>query len=146
MQNKSSILLSSLLLLSVMEAPAMENINRIIDNKDLNGSKTFTNSQEHNDSTNINNQKINENDTKKISNPYKNKTNDKSYDSDSDYEDSAEDSSSTSDYDYSGSSSVGGAVSGDYLMDIDNPDPNYVGYAVELTDYDRDMAIANTEE
>lgn len=63
-----------------------------------------------------------------------------SYDSDSDYEDSAEDSSSTSDYDYSGSSSVGGAVSGDYLMDIDNPDPNYVGYAVELTDYDRDMA------
>ena len=27
-----------------------------------------------------------------------------------------------------------------FLMSIDNPDPNYVGYSIALTDYDRDMA------
>jgi len=29
---------------------------------------------------------------------------------------------------------------GGYLMDIDNPDPNYVGYSIALSDVDRDLA------
>lgn len=30
--------------------------------------------------------------------------------------------------------------SGDYLLDIAEPDPNFVGYSISLTDYDRDLA------
>lgn len=37
-------------------------------------------------------------------------------------------------------STVGSTNSSDFLMSIDNPDPNYVGQAVVLTDYDRDLA------
>ncbi len=31
------------------------------------------------------------------------------------------------------------ADSGNYLLNIANPDPNYISYSVELTDYDRDV-------
>ena len=36
-------------------------------------------------------------------------------------------------------STVSSTTSSDFLMSIDNPDPNYVGRAVALTDYDRDL-------
>ena len=61
-----------------------------------------------------------------------------SYDSSSDYSDSS--SYSDDDYSYSDSNTVSASGSGDYLLDIDNPDPNYVGYSVSLNDEDRDMA------
>lgn len=38
------------------------------------------------------------------------------------------------------STTVQATSSSDYLMSIDEPDPNYVGYAISLTDYDRDLA------
>nr|WP_316613713.1 hypothetical protein [uncultured Ruminococcus sp.] len=44
------------------------------------------------------------------------------------------------DEDYSEGNAVSASGSGDYLLDIANPDPNYVGYSVSLTDEDRDMA------
>lgn len=60
------------------------------------------------------------------------------------------DSSESSDYsnytypsedDYSDEgNAVSASGSGDYLLDIANPDPNYVGYSVSLNDEDRDMA------
>lgn len=37
-------------------------------------------------------------------------------------------------------STVTSTTSSDFLMDIDNPDPNYVGRTITLTDYDRDLA------
>ena len=37
-------------------------------------------------------------------------------------------------------STVSSTTSSDFLMEIANPDPNYVGRAIELTDYDRDLA------
>ena len=37
-------------------------------------------------------------------------------------------------------STVATASSGDYLMNIDEPDPDFVGYVISLTDYDRDLA------
>ena len=61
-----------------------------------------------------------------------------SYDSSSDYSGSS--SYSDDDYSYSDSNTVSASGSGDYLLDIDNPDPNYVGYSVSLNDEDRDMA------
>lgn len=55
-------------------------------------------------------------------------------------------SSNDSDYSYPGENyysdegnTVSESGSGDYLLDIDNPDPNYVGYSVSLNDEDRDM-------
>ncbi len=39
-----------------------------------------------------------------------------------------------------GGSYVSGSTGSDYLLSIDNPDPNYTGYAVQLSDYDRDLA------
>ena len=54
--------------------------------------------------------------------------------------DQSDDSSSYSDDDYYGDcNTVSASGSGDYLLDIDNPDPNYVGYSVSLNDEDRDM-------
>lgn len=44
------------------------------------------------------------------------------------------------DEDYSDSNAVSASGSGDYLLDISNPDPSYVGYSVSLNDEDRDMA------
>ena len=44
------------------------------------------------------------------------------------------------DEDYSEGNAVSASGSGDYLLDIANPDPNYVGYSVSLNDEDRDMA------
>ena len=41
---------------------------------------------------------------------------------------------------YSDSNTASASGSGDYLLDIANPDPNYVGYSVSLNDEDRDMA------
>ena len=56
------------------------------------------------------------------------------------YDYSSDDSSNTSDDEYYGeSNTVSASGSEGYLMDIDNPDPNYVGYAVSLNDEDRDM-------
>lgn len=50
------------------------------------------------------------------------------------------DSSYTSgDEDYSDSNTISASGSGDYLLDIDNPDYDYVGYSVSLNDEDRDM-------
>ena len=43
------------------------------------------------------------------------------------------------DEDYSDSNAISASGSGDYLLDIDNPDPSYVGYSVSLNDADRDM-------
>lgn len=57
--------------------------------------------------------------------------------------DSAEDYGTAYTYDdedYSEGNAVSASGSGDYLLDIDNPDPNYVGYSVSLNDEDRDMA------
>ena len=50
--------------------------------------------------------------------------------------------SSTKDEDKTASttSTVQSTSSGEYLMSIDEPDPSYVGYAISLTDYDRDLA------
>lgn len=42
--------------------------------------------------------------------------------------------------DYSEGNAVSASGSGDYLLDIANPDPSYVGYSVSLNDEDRDMA------
>ena len=58
-----------------------------------------------------------------------------------DYSDDNDYASYTYDDDeyYSESSAISASGSGDYLLDIDNPDPNYVGYAVSLNDEDRDM-------
>lgn len=58
-----------------------------------------------------------------------------------DYEDEteADTSSSTEDEDYSEGSAVSASYSSDYLMDIDNPDPNYSAYSVSLSDADRDI-------
>lgn len=42
--------------------------------------------------------------------------------------------------DYSEGNAVSASYSGDYLLDIANPDPSYVGYSVSLNDEDRDMA------
>ena len=57
--------------------------------------------------------------------------------------DSSDDSSSYSysydDEDYSEGNTVSASGSGDYLLDIDNPDYSYVGYSVSLSDEDRDM-------
>ncbi len=50
----------------------------------------------------------------------------------------SESSSSTADEDYS-ENTVYASYSGNYLLDIDNPDPNYVGYSVSLSDSDRDQ-------
>ncbi len=44
------------------------------------------------------------------------------------------------DEDYSEGNAVSASNSGDYLLDIANPDPNYVGYSVSLNDEDRNMA------
>lgn len=52
--------------------------------------------------------------------------------------DTSEDSSSTAGEDYS-SNTVSASGSYGYLMDIDNPDPNYVAYSVSLSDADRDI-------
>ncbi len=51
------------------------------------------------------------------------------------------DSSSTSDEDYDDYSenTVSASYSAGYLMDIDNPDPNYSGYSVSLSASDRDQ-------
>lgn len=54
-----------------------------------------------------------------------------SNDSSSDY---ATDSES-----YSEGNAISASGSGDYLLDIDNPDYGYVGYSVSLSDEDRDM-------
>lgn len=43
------------------------------------------------------------------------------------------------DEDYSESNTVSVSDSGDFLLDIANPDPNYVGCSVSLNDEDRDM-------
>jgi hypothetical protein len=55
-------------------------------------------------------------------------------------DDSSSYSSDDEDYSYSESNTVSASGSGDYLLDIDNPDYNYVGYSVSLNDEDRDMA------
>ncbi len=39
-----------------------------------------------------------------------------------------------------GSSYVSGSSSSSYLLDIENPDPNYTSYAIHLSDSDRDLA------
>ena len=58
-----------------------------------------------------------------------------------DYYYSNDEGSYTSDDEYYGeSNTVSASGSGDYLLDIDNPDPSYVGYSVSLNDEDRDMA------
>ena len=62
-----------------------------------------------------------------------------SSDSSADYSESSS-SYYDDDYSYSDSNTVSASGSGDYLLDIDNPDPNYVGYSVSLNDEDRDMA------
>ena len=58
----------------------------------------------------------------------------------------SESSSNDSDYSYPSEdtysddgNTVSESGSGDYLLDIANPDPNYVGYSVSLNDEDRDM-------
>ena len=63
------------------------------------------------------------------------------YESETVYETSAE-SSSTSDSDSADqqTQTVQASTGYGYLMDIDNPDPNYVGYAISLSDYDREKA------
>lgn len=43
------------------------------------------------------------------------------------------------DENYSEGSTASASNSGDFLLDIDNPDPNYVGCCVSLNDEDRDM-------
>ena len=53
-------------------------------------------------------------------------------------DDSSYSSYSTSQESYSDSSSASASYSGDYLLDIANPDPNYVSYCVSLSDSDRD--------
>ena len=59
---------------------------------------------------------------------------------DSSSEDSADYSSYTyDDEDYSDSNAISASGSGDYLLDIDNPDYSYVGYSVSLNEADRDM-------
>ena len=55
-------------------------------------------------------------------------------------ETSAEKSSSTTDGSTEQTQTVQASAGYGYLMGIDNPDPNYVGYAISLSDYDRDMA------
>lgn len=57
--------------------------------------------------------------------------------SDDSYSDTGS-SYSSGDEDYSDYNTVSASYSGSYLMDIDNPDPNYVGYSVSLSDSDRD--------
>lgn len=64
---------------------------------------------------------------------------------DSSYSDSedVEDSGYAYDYDYedySDENTASVSDSGEYLLDIAHPDPNYVGYSVSLNDEDRDMA------
>ena len=54
-------------------------------------------------------------------------------------DDSSSYSSDDGDYSYSESNTVSASGSDDYLLDIDNPDYNYVGYSVSLNDEDRDM-------
>lgn len=56
--------------------------------------------------------------------------------------DTSDDSSYTSDDEesYEESNAISASGSGDYLLDIDNPDYDYVGYSVSLSDEDRDMA------
>ena len=53
----------------------------------------------------------------------------------------AAESSSTSDEDSNDytENTVQASYSGGYLLSIDNPDPNYVGYSVSLSDSDRDQ-------
>ena len=58
-------------------------------------------------------------------------------DDDEDYSSSESDTSYESSSD-SGSTYVTGVSGGGYLMDIDNPDPNYTPYAISLSDSDRD--------
>ena len=53
-------------------------------------------------------------------------------------DDSSYSSYSTSQESYSDSSNASASYSGDYLLDIANPDPNYVSYCVSLSDSDRD--------
>ena len=70
---------------------------------------------------------------------------DVSYDSDdSAYATSSSSASATgsskTDEEKTTSTTVQATSSSDYLMSIDDPDPNYVGYAISLSDYDRDLA------
>ena len=53
------------------------------------------------------------------------------------YSETSAESSSESDVD--DKPAVQASSSYGYLMDIDDPDPNYVGYAISLSDYDRDL-------
>lgn len=57
--------------------------------------------------------------------------------SSTDYSDDS--SYASDDEDYSDSNTISASGSGDYLLDIDNPDYDYVGYSVSLNDEDRDM-------
>ena len=59
---------------------------------------------------------------------------------DASYETYSAESSSTSTASEDSSNVVQASYSYGYLMDIDDPDPNYVGYAISLSDYDRDLA------
>ena len=59
--------------------------------------------------------------------------------SDSSSDDSADSSYAYDDEDYSESNAISASGTGDYLLDIDNPDYSYVGYSVSLNDADRDM-------
>ena len=56
-----------------------------------------------------------------------------------DSDDYSVESSNSYDDDYSDSNTISASGSGDYLLDIDNPDYDYVGYSVSLNDEDRDM-------
>ena len=62
-----------------------------------------------------------------------------SYSDSSDYSDDSSSSSDDGYYDYSDSNTVSASGSGDYLLDIDNPDYSYTAYSVSLNDEDRDM-------
>lgn len=53
---------------------------------------------------------------------------------------SAQSSSASGDQDSSDTTAVSASYGSGYLMDISNPDPNFVGYTVSLSDSDRDLA------
>ena len=55
-------------------------------------------------------------------------------------ETSAESSSTTDSYSSEQNQTVQASVGYGFLMGVDNPDPNYVGYSISLSDYDREMA------
>lgn len=63
-----------------------------------------------------------------------------SYEPETTAETFAESSTTTDVEDEAQAQTVQTSVGYGYLMDIDNPDPNYVGYAISLSDYDRNMA------